>query len=146
MHFLNIVDQVLVKINQYNGFIEGEVPSQIVHLANCHLIPLLIEINDTWSDIGNYFRSSFSTNHIIFFIVELILEIIALIISCYMIKLFNECYEVVLTLLRRVNPISVAASHDLIKYILDKNTTQNSTPMPTSQVIIFSLKKMELST
>lgn len=63
-----------------------------------------------------------------------------------MIKLFNECYEVVLTLLRRVNPISVAASHDLIKYILDKNTTQNSTPMPTSQVIIFSLKKMELST
>lgn len=136
--FLNIVDQVLVKLDQYKGVIEDEIPSQIVHLANCHLIPLLMEIDNTWTDVGNDFRSAFSLNHIIFFVVELVLEIALLIICCYMIKVLNESYDVGLTLLRRVNPIQVVASQPLIDYILDKATQQNSAAMSTSQAIIFN--------
>lgn len=55
-----------------------------------------------------------------------------------MIKILNESYDVVLTLLRRVNPISIAASQELIDYILDKNATQNSMTMSTAQAIIFN--------
>ncbi|KAK8852556.1 hypothetical protein M9Y10_017543 [Tritrichomonas musculus] len=136
--FLNIVDQVLVKLDQYKGIITDEIPSQITHIANCHLIPLLMDIDDTWSVVGTDFRSAFSLNHIIFFVVELVLEFIALILSYYLIKVLNDSYDVVLTLLRRVNPIQVAASQELINYLLDKSTTQNSMTMSTSQAIIFN--------
>ena len=136
--FLNIVDQVLVKLDQYEGVITDEIPSQILHLANNHLIPLLMKIDDSWSNVGTDFRSKFSSNHMIFFFVMLILEIIALILSIVMIKTLNDSYDVVLTLLRRVNPISVAASPELINYLLDKSTTQNSTTMSTAQAIIFN--------
>ncbi|KAK8852645.1 hypothetical protein M9Y10_017633 [Tritrichomonas musculus] len=136
--FLNIVDQVLVKLDQYEGTITDEIPSQIVHLANNHLIPLLMNIDDTWSVVGTDFRSSFTTNHIIFFMIELILEFIAFILCFYMIKILNNSYDVVLTLLRRINPIQVAASHDLINYLLDKTSSQTSTTMSTAQAIIFN--------
>lgn len=59
--------------NSFNLTKVDEIPAQIVHLCNCHLIPLLIDIDNTWSEVGIDFKSSFTTNHIIFFVVELIL-------------------------------------------------------------------------
>lgn len=136
--FLNIVDQVIVKLDQYSGYINGEIPSQIVHLANNHLIPLLINIDDSWSVVGTDFQTAYMTNHILFFVIELVIEALTLLLSYYLMIVLNDSYIIVLTLLRRVNPVSVAASPELINYLLDKSTTQNSMTMSTSQAIIFN--------
>ncbi|KAK8842310.1 hypothetical protein M9Y10_025887 [Tritrichomonas musculus] len=136
--FLNIVDQVLVKLDQYSGNVTDEIPSQILHMANNHLIPLLVQIDDTWTDVGNDFKSAYTTNHVLFFILELIIEIVSLILCYFLIKVLNDSYDVVLILLRRVNPISIVASEELINYLLDRSSSQNSTTMSTAQAIIFN--------
>lgn len=136
--FLNIVDQALAKLDQYDGKIKDELPSNLLHLANCHLIPRLLTIDERWTEVANIFRNRYTTNHIIYMALELICEFIALIICCFLIKTLSESYAVVLTLLRRVNPIAIVAHEELINYILEKSTSHNSGEMSTEQGIIYN--------
>lgn len=136
--FLNVVDQVLAKLDQYEGYISEEIPCNLLHLSNNHLIPKLLEIDERWTDVADIFNHRYSNNHILFLVFELIIEVIIFIFGFILLNIFDVSYNTVMILLRKVGPASIVATEDLLNYLLAKVSKSSRSGMSLEQGIVYN--------
>ncbi|OHT09625.1 Adenylate and Guanylate cyclase catalytic domain containing protein [Tritrichomonas foetus] len=134
--YMNTVSTVEVNLESYQGVIDDEIPITIFHLASDHLIPKLEEIDSHFSDMVASYASSYFREHVIFFVIEIILMLFLIILEMFNIRYLTRCYNVVLIQMRRVPPASLVADTDIVNYMLDVSKHENSGEMSTDQGII----------
>ncbi|OHT07782.1 Adenylate and Guanylate cyclase catalytic domain containing protein [Tritrichomonas foetus] len=144
--YMNTVTTIEVNLPSYNGMIDEEIPITIFHLASNHLIPKLNQIDARFSEMINTFESEYATKHIIYFVAELIIMVLLIILEMLNIQYLTKCYNVALILMRRVPPVSLVANEDIVNYMLDNTKKQSSLEMSTDQGIIYNTSACVLCT
>jgi PAS domain S-box-containing protein len=116
--YTDVVNDVLVGTKGFNGSIrDGNVPD-LIHILDHHLIPALVRIDDRYGLLNGKMRSDFQTTHILFFVFELVLNVVIAFVSVMFVYTLHKCYEMLLSIMRRVSPVHILASEDLEAYLL----------------------------
>ena len=134
--YVNMLTEMSVRRDNYGGMIEAEVPAQFLHLIGVHLIPLLEAIDARLLEMMDIWTADFDRNHIIFFVVELVVAIVIFIVMMVFVSLSTSMYNMLLTLMRRISPISIVANEKFMEYLMDRSATHSSAAMTTSKSII----------
>jgi PAS domain S-box-containing protein len=120
----NTILAVKINASSYNGYVgPGEV-GEMIHLLDRHLLPQLIAIDDLYESLVNEQREAFITQHLLFFVGQvLILVLLAAIMIAYFYTL-NGCYDVLISLMRRIPPASILAFPPLEAYLLKRTAAK----------------------
>jgi len=134
--FSDLVNEVLVKYANYQNKINHTNTNEIIHIANYHLIPSLLELDQEF----NFFLSEYLSKYrsqlsIIYLIVYVLLGITIILFFVYL-NFLKRCYDMCLTMLRTINPIAIVNNSELLNYLLDKSSTSSLAQMSRDQSIL----------
>ncbi|OHT03084.1 hypothetical protein TRFO_29537 [Tritrichomonas foetus] len=133
--FINQITNAL-NIREGDELIDSQTLADIFHLATHHLVPKLLAIDAQINTVINRFNTDFKNIHIVFFVVEIILAVVSLLICFIYILALNKCYEIAMLYLRRISPISVVSDKKLINYILSIKKSSDTAQMSLDKNVI----------
>ncbi|OHT03849.1 Adenylate and Guanylate cyclase catalytic domain containing protein [Tritrichomonas foetus] len=137
---LGYATQMMLNISIYHGNINETIPIHAYHLATSHLIPKLIQIDDRYNYLSEYYKETFESNQLTFLICEIVVTVFIFSLISYLIMILNNCYSVVLTILRRISPASIVSTDELIGYLLNESKRNKEVEMTEDQGVIHHSK------
>ncbi|OHT04856.1 adenylate cyclase [Tritrichomonas foetus] len=137
---LSFASQMMLNISVYGGRVDQNVPVEIFHIASNHLIPKLIQIDDRYNALADKYKSDYEGDQIVFIICQLFIVVATFGLISSLNKILCNSYSMILTLLRRVSPVAIVNTPDLINYILCGTKQQKSAEMTTDQGVIYHSK------
>ena len=137
---LNMASEIMLNTSTYGGVINDAYPVESFHLASSHLIPKLMQIDDRYELLSNYYKNNHTTSQTIYLVCELVITVIIFSLIAFITKNMGDIYSLVLTLLRRISPVSIVNTSELIGYILNENKQEKKGDMSTAQSVIYHSK------
>lgn len=136
--FREMVIETVMKLGTFNGRIDTTPPIHMLHIVSSHLIPTLIIIDDKLERIGTRILAKFDRDEIFYYIAELALSIAIFAATSVVRHYLDQCYDVILMVMRRLSPLDIVLSKPLMKYLLNRSTETNTTTNTTSGMIVHS--------
>ncbi|OHT09038.1 Adenylate and Guanylate cyclase catalytic domain containing protein [Tritrichomonas foetus] len=136
LFYMDMITELLVKLDTYQGLINTDVPLNVLHISQAHVVPVLISVDESFENLYKKFLSAYKTEMNITYSIEFILSVFIFIMMILLALHYDSCYGSILLLLRRVNPIAVVARAELIEYILDRSSDKSSAVMTTARSVI----------
>ncbi|OHT02746.1 Adenylate and Guanylate cyclase catalytic domain containing protein [Tritrichomonas foetus] len=135
-YFTNHIRERLLNVEQYNGVVFSDEVVQLLHMVSSHLVPDLITIDQKFDHFAANLNIDFQNNHTLFLLGELFAIFLFSTIFMFYFRMLNQCYQLILVLLRQISPISIVAQENLVNYLLNWNKTSNNSVMSIGQGII----------
>jgi PAS domain S-box-containing protein len=133
--YLEIVHQVLAKIDMYRGEMDTLESMTIYHIMECHLVPRLERFNEILTDDVVAIRNNYHTTLIILFIFGLMLAVLAAAFIAMYKGTIDHIYSGAMIFLRRCSPAGIVANKDLLVYLLDQSDDKAAMMTVTQGII-----------
>ncbi|OHT14154.1 Adenylate and Guanylate cyclase catalytic domain containing protein [Tritrichomonas foetus] len=133
---VDLVTELSVKIDSYEGKIVKEVPLNLFHIIDVHVIPMMKNVEDRFVDLSINFLAKYKSIMTGIFVALIAIILLLFIILIYIITYYNKCFSTALILLRRVSPLSIVSKPDILSYLLDRSDMVRSQLMTTSHSVI----------
>jgi PAS domain S-box-containing protein len=140
MQLINFVKNTIILVMINTSVYEGEVGhgslGELIHLLDVHLLPLLILIDEQYQELVVQQRASFVEEHMLYFAGEVILFVILFGVIAWYCETINGCYDILLSLMRRVPPGAILACPPLEEYLLGRASLKRRVGMSADERII----------
>jgi PAS domain S-box-containing protein len=131
--------EVIVDPSLLQGKVDDDITfAHIPHILDMHILPMLLRIDDLFSALEERFQGDFIRTHRIFLIIELLLLFLTAVLVCVYSVIMNNCYSVLLVLLRKVAPAHILASESLEAYLLNRSPEHRRVGLTADERIIDS--------
>jgi guanylate cyclase len=114
----DMITQAYISPQDFNGVLEDGSLSELIHIVDRHIMPVLLDIDDEYGLLTDKFITKFKEMHVIFFVLELVLNVVIALVSAIYVYTLHSCYVLLLRLMRRVSPVHILGSEDLEAYLL----------------------------
>jgi PAS domain S-box-containing protein len=109
---------------------------ELIHLLDVHLLPILIRIDEQYQNLVVEERVFFVQAHLLYFGGEAILFVILFAVIVWYCQTINNCYDILLSLMRRVSPGAILACPPLEEYLLHRSSSKRRVGMSVDERII----------
>jgi PAS domain S-box-containing protein len=134
--FLTLTLKVKINPEIYNSRVtEGEI-AELIHLAEAHLLPLILEIDRLYISMSDRVEEQFISSHQMYLIIDVVILALALFVVIRFCWVVNSCYDVLLTLMRRVSPSHILAAQSLQWYLLNRSNSMEREGLTAEERII----------
>jgi guanylate cyclase len=132
----NTIMLVLINTSVYGGEVGQDSLGELIHLLDVHLLPLLIRIDDQYQQLVVEERAVFVQTHMLYFGGEVLLFVILFGVIVWYCQTINGCYNILLSLMRRVPPGAILASPPLEEYLLRRSSSKRRVGMSADERIL----------
>ena len=131
-----MMETIISNPDLYNGQMTDETTVNLIHLLATHLWQIMFDINTRMIDLTNSNYNDMVTVITIYMTISIVLGVVSLCFTLFTMGAMTRVYQTMLMLVKRVPPIGIVASKDLLGFLLNKKHDNTDKSMSISQSII----------
>ena len=134
--FMDYVAEILVNASQFDHMLSADIPINMIHLLSDHLWDTFNQVCVRFTTLVDTTYTDLKNESLILLIVSCVISVITLFLTFYYCIYIDNTYTFVISLIKHIPPLQLITAKNLMDFLLNRKTADDSKSMNISQAII----------